>query len=422
MKAKTLIVLASGAPWLVVSAPADIIYKNLQDIAIPTTFDGLYLNLETGAWNTNMAAPAAGWDINPYYGGKFFANSPDFQPVRSGTGSSSAILNLAAGTSVGSGSVFSTFVQGASGETPGAPGYGYSQMLTGSGGNFTAGQEGYVGFRLNGTSYGSMRVVLTNNAGGALIKDWTYDTSGAPVTVGAIQQVGRDMVLSSDFTLASALTDSGGATNLVKNGSGTNVLSVNSSYTGTTTVNAGKLVVNANISTSSLTTVASGATIGGSGTTGALTILAGGNIAPGNSPGIFNTGDYTQSGLYTAEINGLTAGTQHDQINVTGTVNITGGSLTALFSGAYALNNMIFILLNDGVDAITGTYADYSQGAVVASYGGFDWAISYNADSVANTFTGTPNGNDIALIAIPEPRAALLGGLGMLMLLRRRRG
>ena len=95
MKAKTLIVLASGAPWLVVSAPADIIYKNLQDIAIPTTFDGLYLNLETGAWNTNMAAPAAGWDINPYYGGKFFANSPDFQPVRSGTGSSSAILNLA---------------------------------------------------------------------------------------------------------------------------------------------------------------------------------------------------------------------------------------------------------------------------------------------------------------------------------------
>ena len=45
--------------------------------------------------------------------------------------------------------------------TPGAPGYGGSQMLTTSGGNFTAGQEGYLGFRLNGTNYGSMRVVLT---------------------------------------------------------------------------------------------------------------------------------------------------------------------------------------------------------------------------------------------------------------------
>jgi len=59
---------------------------------------------------------------------------------------------------------------------------------------------------------------------------------------------------------------------------------------------------------------------------------------------------------------------------------------------------------------------------LVASYGGFDWAISYNADSAENTFTGTLSDNDIALIAIPESRAALLGGLGMLMLLRRRRG
>ena len=44
------------------------------------------------------------------------------------------------------------------------------------------------------------------------------------------------------------------------------------------------------------------------------------------------------------------------------------------------------------------------------------------ADSTANTFTGTLNGNDIALVAVPEPNvAALLGGFGVLALLRRRR-
>jgi hypothetical protein len=180
--------------------------------------------------------------------------------------------------------------------------------------------------------------------------------------------------------------------------------------------------VNGSISTSTLTTVASGATIGGSGTVGALTVQSGGNITPGNSPGILAvSGAYTQAGLYTAEIGGLTAGTGHDQINVTGTVNITGGSLATLFSGSYGANDLIFILLNDSSDLITGTYAGFAQGAVVSSYGGLDWQISYTANNTGpgtGTFLG---GNDIVLMAVPEPSAALLGALGALLLFRRRR-
>jgi hypothetical protein len=61
-------------------------------------------------------------------------------------------------------------------------------MLTGSGGNFTAGTEGYIGFRLNGTNYGSMRVVLTNNTSGAKIMDWAYDaTTDTTIKAGLIQ-------------------------------------------------------------------------------------------------------------------------------------------------------------------------------------------------------------------------------------------
>ena len=294
MKLKKPHLLTFGALALVMPASADVIYSNLQDIAIPATFDGLYLNVETGAWNTpsNLGAGVAGWDVNPFSGGKAFANSPAFQPVRSGTGSSSPILNLAAGVTVGSGSPYSTFVQGPTGETPGAPGYGGSQMLTGSGGNFTAGTEGYLGFRLNGTNYGSMRVVLTNNTSGAMIKDWAYDDTGAAIKTDWIKTdivspTARTVTLNpgtgDSFTLGSVLADaSGSITNSVlKTGDGTTVLSQTNTYTGATNVNVGTLVINGSTSTSSAVTVANGAALGGSGAIGgAVTIQAGGTSPP----------------------------------------------------------------------------------------------------------------------------------------------
>jgi len=70
---------------------ADVIYSNLQDIAIPANFAGVYLNLETGSWNTNINSPQVGWDINPFFGGSVIWNSPSFQPVRTGTSEFSAV-------------------------------------------------------------------------------------------------------------------------------------------------------------------------------------------------------------------------------------------------------------------------------------------------------------------------------------------
>jgi hypothetical protein len=211
------------------AAVADVYYSNLQNIAIPTNYAGVYLNVETGASNTSMTSPVSGWDINPYFGGSTLANSPAFQPVRSGTGSLDAVLNLSFGSTVGSGSTYSTYTQGINGQNPGGPGYGGSQTHMGAGvGQFVSGTEGYLGFRLNGEDYGYMRVVLTNNTSGAVIKDWAYDTSGASVVVGGIRQVGQDVTLSSGFTLASAVVNSGGTNNLVKNGSCTNTLSATS--------------------------------------------------------------------------------------------------------------------------------------------------------------------------------------------------
>jgi hypothetical protein len=96
----------------------------------------------------------------------------------------------------------------------------------------------------------------------------------------------------------------------------------------------------------------------------------------------------------------------------------SGGTLDAIFSGSsYALNDLLFILLNDGTDAITDTYTGLAQGDTVTSYGGFAWQISYTANSRDGTFIG---GNDIALRAIPEPSSVMVAGIGLAMLLGRR--
>jgi autotransporter-associated beta strand protein len=459
MKPKPLHFLTFGTLGLVMPASADVIYSNLRDISIPATFDGLYLNVETGAWNTNMAAPEAGWDINPFYGGRVVANSPGFQPVRSGTGNDSPVLNLSTGTTVSSGSVFSTFVQAEGGENPGGPGYGGSQMLTGLGGNFTAGQEGYLGFKLNGADYGWMRVVFTNNTGGALIKDWAYNTGGGAIATGNVLQNGSTVTLDStfgSFTLGSQIT---GTNSLMKSGSGTATLNAANTFDGTTAVNQGTLAVGAagSLNSTASIAVAAGATLrynsstaltvaatlNGTGTgAGQRAVLAGSGaidvginldspgdvLSPGNSPGTmsFTTGQSWDSFSYDWEINDFTGtgpGTDFDRIAIT-------GSLTLSSPGSYQLN----LLSLDALDE-PGDVPDFSEISrswnIVTTTGGitnFDaskWSI--NALGFTNNETGTwalaESGGSIVLsyTPIPEHRAALLGAIGMLLLLRRRR-
>jgi len=48
--------------------------------------------------------------------------------------------------------------------------------------------------------------------------------------------------------------------------------------------------------------------------------------------------------------------------------------------------------------------------------------FNYNDDGSGTNYTGDLTGPSfVTMTAIPEPRAALLGGIGMLLLLRRRR-
>ena len=191
----------------------------------------------------------------------------------------------------------------------------------------------------------------------------------------------------------------GGPSSLGKTGTGTFTFSGTSTNAGGLGVGLGTLVVTGTVA--GPVTVLTGATLRGTGTIGGtVTIDAGGTLAPGLSPGIINTGNLSLGGATAIEILGPTLGTQYDNINVTGTVTIAGGTLS--LTGAYvpALGDVFTIVSNDGADAVTGTFVGLPEGATVV-FNGVNLRLSYAG--------GT--GNDITLSA-PLPVTTTWNGAG----------
>jgi len=195
-------------------------------------------------------------------------------------------------------------------------------------------------------------------------------------------------------------------TSLVVAGSGVQILSGTNTYTGTTDVTGGNLIINGNISTSSLTSVSGTGTLSGIGTVGAATILAGGTLAPGNSIGTLNFSQtLTLAGISNFEIDPtLSSGLNADLANVTSGVTY-GGTLNVTYAGASSnfANGMQFNLFD--ASSFSGVFGTLNFPTLTS---GLTWQ------------------NDLALngsiAVVPEPSdAALLSGLGMLALLRRRR-
>lgn len=221
-----------------------------------------------------------------------------------------------------------------------------------------------------------------------------------------------------DGAITGAIGNGTGTTAVSKSGGGTWTLTNTHGYTGATGVSAGTLVINGNISTSSLTTVSGTGTLEGTGQVGALEATSGGTVAPGSSPGILYAGNTNlgSGSTLAIEINGNTVGSGYDQLNVSGTVTLAG-LLDVSLGYTPVENSLFFILANNDTDAVSGTFSGLSNESWF-SVGSQLFRISYFGDTASNSFTG---GNDVVLMAVPEPGAALLGGLGALALLRRRR-
>jgi len=168
--------------------------------------------------------------------------------------------------------------------------------------NVGSGSYTYSGFlrdSVSGTNANNLSVVK-DGAGTQVLTGGTSQVSfsgGTTVSGGVLELAGTNSVANnSAITLGGGTTVrfSGGGTrsntiagtgNLEKTGANTLTLSADNTYTGTTTVSAGSLIINGNQSSATgVLTVASGATLGGSGTIGGATTISG-VLAPGNSIG-----------------------------------------------------------------------------------------------------------------------------------------
>ena len=275
----------------------------------------------------------------------------------------------------------------------------------------TTGANNNIAFGAFSLSTGSIGVSLISSGTGAIT---TGDNTGTDLTAGLVSLAAGSGGIASTTnflrlaaTTVVASTTSNAAINLAELNSVTIGTGDLNAGTGTTTLGGGTFLTGLGRDILGPVTVASGATLGGTGTvSGTITTQSGGTVAPGNSPGILNSGNVTlvSGSNFNVEVNGsTTAGTDYDQLNVTGTVDVTGATLSATGSIASSPGQTVVLINNDSNDSITGTFSGRAEGATV-TINGVNFTISY---------VGGTNNNDVVLTETVPPVVDLnAGGAG----------
>lgn len=226
---------------------------------------------------------------------------------------------------------------------------------------------------------------------------------------------------SNDTNVGNVISGTGTLTKL-----GGAILSLNgvSDYTGATTVSAGTLLVNGSLGATA-TTVESGATLGGGGSIGgSVSILDGGTLAPGNSISSFAVGNLSMIAGSTFNFGAQDASAIGADLLVAGTLNLAAANLglsgADLASAAWSLGDKLTLISYTG-SAISSGFSGYADNTAY-SFGANEWLFRYADTTPGNNFASEATGSHfVTLTVIPEPGTALLGGLGLLALLRRRR-
>ncbi len=288
-------------------------------------------------------------------------------------------------------------------------------------GGFTQ-NSGTVGIR-NSTAFGTGPLTINGGTLASAIIDRTLAnnvTVGGNFTLGGLGQATtingtidlggpapRTVTLGNSATFGGAISN--GALTLA-GGANTLTLGANNTYAGATVVSSGTLLVNGTLANSSSTSADGGATVGGAGSiANALTLASGSALRPGTTTadsvvGTLATGTLTLGGSYFATITGNGV---NDLVNATGNAIFTGGTVAPFLSGYSPVLGDAFDLV-DWTGTSTGVPTfDYSSAAL-------DPSLAWDSSTFVSDGT-------LRIVAVPEPAAAALGSLGLLLLLRRRR-
>ncbi len=212
-----------------------------------------------------------------------------------------------------------------------------------------------------------------------------------------------DRLMTSE--VSGSIIDSPVASQLVKSGGGTLVLTGNSSFTQGTQITAGTLRVTGMFGSSAADVVVeSGARLEGSGRIGAQVIARnGGTLGPGNSETngedtatlFADSLDLKPGSRFEVEINGPIIGQDTDQIVVDpvgdGTVNLGGAILAASVMFAPIESTEFVIIDNDGVDDVMGRFDSAAEGHIIFGTEGVPGPRAYI------TYFGG-DGNDVSIV------------------------
>lgn len=309
------------------------------------------------------------------------------------------------GDNVGTGRVDLTAAAGSTKFTFAGTGFlGLRNLTIGAGGAHTIEATNASGFSTSGnilssqdaTFSGTGSIAITGNftQTGNANKTNTFQTattlgsSGKTIQLGATDGTGSRTITFSTSTgvtseLAGSVTGnvSTGATSITKAGAGTLILSGGGNQNGATLVSAGTLLINSDFSGATGTvTVSSGAAVGGSGTIGgSLSLSSGAKFV----------------------------------FSLTNTLTVDGTSVTF---GGFGIADLVG--LNSSV--ADGTYTLIDGIAVI------DWTNVSNI-GLANAYdlgggkSAYFQAGSLEVVVVPEPSTSLLCGLGLALLLYRRR-
>lgn len=210
---------------------AAVTYVDPPDIAIPATFEGVYLDLGDGStsgsvesgvgsatdWTLSFSEPASGdWDINFFFGGAGIAHNMTLQPYREDENDNlSPIHNVSLNSEIDGGAIDPVPTSGPSvlltvpdfgGSASGLDLAGNPLLshMGGAGDQFISGEpEGYIAFVFEsdtGTKFGWMQVTLYDDGTDGVIHRWAY--SDDPILVGVPEPSAALLALLGAFGLA----------------------------------------------------------------------------------------------------------------------------------------------------------------------------------------------------------------------------
>lgn len=320
----------------------------------------------------------------------------DVRPITAGEG----LVDLAGNTLTKTGSNFIAFVNG---------------TITGGTVNVA---EGTLGITRNTWPVGTVNAApgailfFENNTAGQFSYGMNVSLASATLrTIGSNAETGGTLGLSGDSILDVAATfihtQSGivsGTGTLAKDGGGTFTLGpVSHPYAGSVTVNGGMLLINGAKTGTNTLTVATAATVGGSGTINGQTIIeAGGFVAPGDPAiGTLTHASATLAGTYLCQVDGATA----DHVNVTGTLTVQPGAAISFSTLAAPTEAEYIIATYGGISGATPESVNLPSGyqvddstpgliKLVRVEGFGSWADSWTEPTLTDKAPGADPDND----------------------------